>query len=422
MDFQGQGLADSGETEALAILDSFTKTAMVTPLPNRNAYTLAPALLNELYFRRGAPDILHSDAAPEFLSHLMTAIYTALGTTRTTTLGHDPSSNGELESWWRYWNRCMRFLNPTQYLQWPLYAQRICYAYNSTPHASIGNTSPNEMDSGLPLTSPFAPPAPPLNIPVDVNAPALPPTVLEFVAALRITMTAFHEFARTHLLYTQQTTADRLNLYGIPATFHLEDKVKIYVPPTHVQMKKTGRRAKHIIAWRGPCTISRIISRSAYEMTEDCSGRTFARTLCNIRPYSASRAAPPPHHDLLSLEPIQPHSVLAIRDSNDPNARFRLATVLTITETTLSVHYLGTTNPRLSHARSLHLWTQADNSITMKASRPSRHHAPWTGDISTEDLPDLLVASNIHLNATNKLRSRALKDLHHIQDELYVHE
>jgi hypothetical protein len=95
-------------------------------------------------------------------------------------------------------------------------------------------------------------------------------------------MTAFHDFARSHLHYTQQTTADRLNLYGIPATFQLADKVKIYVPPTHIQMQKTGRRAKHIIAWRGPCTISCILSRSAYEMTEDCSGRTFARTLCNI--------------------------------------------------------------------------------------------------------------------------------------------
>jgi hypothetical protein len=70
--------------------------------------------------RRGAPDILHSDAAPEFLSHLMTAIHAILGSTRTTTLGHDPSSNGELESWWRNWNRCMRFLNSTQYKQRPV--------------------------------------------------------------------------------------------------------------------------------------------------------------------------------------------------------------------------------------------------------------------------------------------------------------
>jgi hypothetical protein len=59
--------------EALAILESFTKTAMVIPLTTRNAYTLAPVLLDELYVRRGAPDIL-------------TAIHDALGTTRTTTL------------------------------------------------------------------------------------------------------------------------------------------------------------------------------------------------------------------------------------------------------------------------------------------------------------------------------------------------
>jgi transposase InsO family protein len=420
MDFQGQGTADSGETEALAILDSFTKTAMVLCLPNRNAYTLAPALLDELYFRRGAPDLIHSDAAPEFLSHLMTAIHDALGTTRTTTLGHDPSSNGELESWWRYWNRCMRFLTPTQYQEWPVYAQRICFAYNSVPHAALDDISPYEMDFGIAPTSPFAPPVPPI-LP-DARLTSTPPHALEFVAALRTTITAFHDFARTHLHYTQQTTADRLNSYGIPATFNIGDTVKIYMPPTHAQMLKTGRRAKHIIAWRGPCTISRVLSRSAYEMTENCSGRTFARTLCNIRPYMASRAAPPPHHDLLSLDPIIPNTVLAIRDSNDPNARFRLATALTLTETTLSVHYLGTTEPRLTHARFLPIWTQADDTITLQITRPSRHHSPWTGDIATEDIPDLLIASRLYLTATNKLRARSRHDLHHVQDELYVHQ
>jgi hypothetical protein len=69
-------------------------------------------------------------------------------------------------------------------------------------------------------------------------------------------MTAFHDFARSHLHYTQQTTADRLNLYGILAAFNVGDKVKIYMPPTHAQMQqKTGRKAKHIIAWRGPSLV-----------------------------------------------------------------------------------------------------------------------------------------------------------------------
>jgi hypothetical protein len=104
-------------------------------------------------------------------------------------------------------------------------------------------------------------------------------------------MTAFHDFARSHLHYTQQTTADRLNLYGIPSVFSVGDKVKIYMPPTHAQMQNTGRKAKHIIAWRGPCTISRVLSESAYEMLEDCSSRLFARTFSFLSLVSISDSA-----------------------------------------------------------------------------------------------------------------------------------
>ncbi len=35
MDFQGQGQATKGEMEALAIIDSFTKTVAIIALPNR---------------------------------------------------------------------------------------------------------------------------------------------------------------------------------------------------------------------------------------------------------------------------------------------------------------------------------------------------------------------------------------------------
>ena len=128
MDFQGQGKAISGETEALAIIDSFTKTVSVIALPNREASTLAPRLLDEIFFRRGAPDVIHSDEAQEFMSELLSQITAATGTARTTTCGHNAQSNGEIECWWRYWNRAMKFLSPTDYERWPSFAQRICYA------------------------------------------------------------------------------------------------------------------------------------------------------------------------------------------------------------------------------------------------------------------------------------------------------
>jgi hypothetical protein len=119
MDFQGQGKATTGKTEALAIIDSFTKTVALLALPNREAQTLAPCLLDEIFFPRGAPDDIHTDAAPEFLSDLIAPILDATGTTRTTTCGHNALSNGEIESWWRCWNRAMKFLSPSDYLVWP---------------------------------------------------------------------------------------------------------------------------------------------------------------------------------------------------------------------------------------------------------------------------------------------------------------
>jgi hypothetical protein len=48
MDFQGQGPATTGETEALALIDSFTKTVILIPLLNRHTTTLVPRLLDAL--------------------------------------------------------------------------------------------------------------------------------------------------------------------------------------------------------------------------------------------------------------------------------------------------------------------------------------------------------------------------------------
>jgi hypothetical protein len=249
-------------------MDSFTKTVSVIALPNREAATLAPRLLDEVFFRRGAPDILHSDEAQEFMSDLLAHLTAATGTTRTTTCGHNAQSNGEIECWWRFWNRAMKFLSPTDYLNWPSFAQRICFAHNAVPHESLGLTFPFEMDFGTAPVSAFAPP-----LPLDPSDPTCddensqqlitPPKVIspEWAAsAIQISVAAFHRFALAHHTYMQKTTQDRLNRQGNPTSFQLNDRVKIYVPPTHAQLTRTGRRAKHTVAWRGPCRITQVLS------------------------------------------------------------------------------------------------------------------------------------------------------------------
>jgi hypothetical protein len=158
------------------------------------------------------------------------------------------------------------------------------------------------MDFGTAPVSAFAPPLP-LDafdpIPYDEDSQQLltPPKVIspEWAAsAIRILVAAFHRFALAHHTYMQKTSQDRLNRQGTPTSFQLNDRVNIYVPPAHTQLTCTGRRAKHIVAWRGPCRITQILSPVTYEMVEECSNRTFQRTLVNIRPFRASHAPPPP--------------------------------------------------------------------------------------------------------------------------------
>jgi hypothetical protein len=201
----------------LALIDSFTKTVLLIPLPDRQASTLVPRLLDELHFRRGCPDVLHSDDAPEFLSDLLAAITSITGTQRTSTCGHNPQSNGEIESWWRFWNRAMRYLSPSQYTVWPTYAQRICFAYNSVSHASIAQLSPFEMDFASPAKYPFGPPDPAILLidqhdPPDFH-PSFTVTPEDFATALRASVQAFHAMALAHKTFLATTTDDRVKIY-----------------------------------------------------------------------------------------------------------------------------------------------------------------------------------------------------------------
>jgi hypothetical protein len=87
MDFQGQGTALTGETEALALIDPTSRYVVVIPLPNREAKTWLQPFLDRIVFTFGAPTTLHSDAAPEFLSEALALLAQAANIQTTTTLG-----------------------------------------------------------------------------------------------------------------------------------------------------------------------------------------------------------------------------------------------------------------------------------------------------------------------------------------------
>jgi hypothetical protein len=241
-------------------------------------------------------------------------------------------------------------------------------------------------------------------------------------AAIQTSVAAFHCYARSHREYLQSTTAERLNIQGNPTSFQLDQRVKIYMPPTHTQLERTGRRAKHIVSWRGPCRITAILSPVAYQMQEECSNRFFERTIVNIRPYLASRAPPPPHHDMLSAAPLGPGTLIAIRRNNSPTTPFDLARITNSTETNTYIAYLGTTNTNLRSGLFKFVWIDPrDNKTVLKDTRPARNYQSITGDVPTDDLPDLLVATHLALTSAGRLTAPSYHILHHLKDQLSVY-
>jgi hypothetical protein len=126
--------------------------------------------------------------------------------------------------------------------------------------------------------------------------------------------------AQHHSDYEKSTTADRLNLFGHPKSYTVGESVKIYVPPTHEQMLVSGRRAKHLLAWRGPCSIVEKLSATTYAMNENSTGRRFERAVLNILPYRASKAPLPPSYDPFYSKPFGIGEIVANRNSaQNPN-------------------------------------------------------------------------------------------------------
>jgi hypothetical protein len=125
---------------------------------------------------------------------------------------------------------------------------------------------------------------------------------------------------------------------------------------------------------------------------------------------------------MLSASPLEPGTIIAVRRSEDPNDSFDLACLTLSTKTHVTIAYLGTTNPNLRNAMFKNVWIDpADNRTARKPTRPARNHTQVTGEIQTEDLPDLLVATHLTLTHTGRLAAPSYHILHHLRAQLSVY-
>ncbi len=202
------------------------------------------------------------------------------------------------------------------------------------------------------------------------------------------------------------------------------DKVKVRVPPTQTQLLETGRRAKHVTAWRGPCTILERLSTTAYAAIDNTTKRRYERVIANILPFRATKAktnANAKFNEVYST-PFVVGEFIAVRD--EPKGPFFIALVDEVTLTQILVLYHGTTGVVLAEAVFKPCWHEVGGQdIILDWKRPEdtalHQYLEYTGEIDLKDIHTVLVARDIQFTKAGKLRFRALRSLAPVHDQLF---
>ncbi len=269
--------------------------------------------------------------------------------------------------------------------------------------------TPFEIYHGSPAHNPLASlllEQPPMDEDKEVELPK------DFVEAVLVSTSIFSQSAKTNDQFFRSETTARLNQKGSKKTFAIGDKVKISVPPTADQMLATGRGAKHITAWRGPCTITERLSTTACAVVDNASQRRYESVISSLLPYRAAKPkgnANAQQFNEVYSAPFEECEFIAVR--YDPTGPFYLAEIMEVSPKSIIVQYYGTHHIALAEAIFKPCWNKVmSGDIVLAETIPDadawndRTFTEYCGETDLKDIHTVLVARSLELTKADKLR------------------
>jgi transposase InsO family protein len=130
----------AGNHKMIVSIDTFSRYIIVGALPNAQAETTASWLIDNVIYRHGVPEAIHSDQGSEFDNQVMRRVSTFMGINKTTISARHPQGNGICERVHRtLLDTLAKNVSPDQ-KDWDLHLQAAVFAYNSSPHSSTGES------------------------------------------------------------------------------------------------------------------------------------------------------------------------------------------------------------------------------------------------------------------------------------------
>ncbi len=245
----------------------------------------------------------------------------------------------------------------------------IAFSYNTAPHEGIASVTAFQIFHGSDPRNTLVSSLQDPPLLTEDEELALP---TQFAEAVALSTRVFAELARTHDVFVRSQTAVRLNKKGTSRVFQVGEKVKVRVPPTQSQLLETGRRAKHVTAWRGPCTVLERLSTTSYAVIDDITKRRYERVIANMLLYRATKAktnASSAQFSEVYSQPFVEGEFIAIRD--DVSGPYYVAEIMTVDHNSVNLHYYGCAEVVLASAVFRLYWHEiASNEIVLDTDCP----------------------------------------------------
>ena len=262
----------SGNKYVLCAMDYFTKWPEAYAIPDQEAETVADALIDGMFSRFGAAEVIHSDQGRNFESRVFAAMCERLGMEKTRTTPLHPQSDGLVERFNLTMRQQLAILTADHQRDWDKHIPLVLMAYRSAVQSSTCCTPALLM-----LAREIRTPAQlAFGSPPDAKHPPGP----EYARNLQDRLESAHAFARDQLEKAGMRQKRNYDVRSKGRDFQAGDLVWVYTPK-----RKKGRSPKLDSHWDGPCRILERVGEVVYRIQVPPRGRKVVLHRDRLAPY-----------------------------------------------------------------------------------------------------------------------------------------
>ena len=258
----------------LLIVDSFSHWSECFALKTMQASEIAYILYNEIICRYGAPKIIVTDRAANFMSQLILELCKIFQITKVQTSSYHPQSNSVCERLNSSIEQTLRIFCDKDQTNWPKLLNSVMAAYRMAPAPQSTAFSPFYLlfgkDMVMPIDQALIPPA-------QISA-----SHHEHLDGIHKQLKMVREVARENILQAQVRAKQYHDKTAAPPTFEVNGKVWMFC-----MRKMPGLSPKLCKKWLGPYKILHSHDKYTYTLQRCEDGRQVtSRVHANrLRPY-----------------------------------------------------------------------------------------------------------------------------------------